>query len=88
MTQNLSPKLLHDLEQYYDQIALMWKEGVPFEEVINRLKISYEQLYDMHLIMFNELPTFTATDIFGYTKKYMYNTYTNRTQEVKDDEAL
>ena len=59
-----------------------------FEEVTNRLKISYEQLYDMHLIMFNELPIFKATDIFGYTKEYMYNTYTNRIQEVKNDEAL
>ena len=84
----LSQKLLHDLEEYYNQVVLMWEEGVPFEEVTSRLKISYEQLYDMHLIMFNELPIFKATDIFGYTKEYMYNTYTNRIQEVKNDEAL
>ena len=84
----LSQKLLHDLEEYYDQVVLMWQEGVPFEEVTNRLKISYEQLYDMHLVMFNELPIFAATDIFGYKKEYMYNTYSNRIQEIKDDEAL
>ena len=47
MTENLSPKLLHDLETYYYQVALMWEEGVPFEEVTSRLNISYEQLKDL-----------------------------------------
>jgi len=85
MTENLSPKLLHDLEQYYDQVALMWEEGLPLEEAKERLKISYEQLQDMHLVMFDQNPKYKVSNIFGDNLIYKMNAHTGKSQEVKDE---
>jgi len=86
--QNLSPKLLHNLEQHYTQVGLMWEEGVPFEEAVNHIKVSYQDLEDMHLVMFYEHPKYKVHNIFGDELIYKMNASTLQSQEVNNDEAL
>jgi len=79
----LDQKLLNDLEQYYDQVALMWIEGIPFDEATERLQISYEQLEDMHMVMFNEHPIYRVKRN-GEWKTMQLNVNTMQSKEIKD----
>ena len=85
MIQKLNPKLLHDLEQYYEQITLMYKEGVTFGEIISRLKLSDKELSDMWLVIFNQNPIYTANNIFEGKDIWQLNTSSLQSTKIKGD---
>ena len=86
MIQNLSPKLLHDLETHYNQIALLFTEGENLENIREHLKISDEQMYAIENIMFEPYPVYSANNIFDNKVKYQLNTYTGKSTEIINEE--
>jgi len=88
MTQKLSPKLLHDLETYYHQIALLYAEGVGVEDITNTLQISDKRMYDMEEIIFAKNTIYTADNIFEGRATYKFNKYSLQStfisQEIED----
>jgi hypothetical protein len=81
----LNQKLLNNLEQHYEQLALMYEEGLSIEEQIKRLQIPSEEVYDMHLIVFDRYPIYSANNIFGQKVYYQLNADTGRSWEVNSD---
>jgi hypothetical protein len=82
---NLSPKLLHNLEQHYTQVALMWQEGLPLEDAASNIRVSYEDLEDMHLVMLNPYPTYTIDNIFGGRVNYKFNSHSLQSTIISQD---
>ena len=82
---HLSQKLLNNLEEYYDQIILMWEEGIDFEEAMDRLKISAEELTSMHLVIFNEYPRYNITNLFGQNVHLEFNAHTLQLKEIRNE---
>jgi len=82
MTQNLSPKLLHNLEQHYTRVGLMWEEGVPLEDAASDIRVSYEDLEDMHLIMFDQNPKYTINNLFEQEITYQFNANSLQSTEI------
>ena len=80
----LSQRLLNNLEQYYDQIALLFKEGVDLENIRLRLQLSDEDMYALVDVIFEPNPIYTALNIFGNTVHYKYNALTGKSQEVDE----
>ena len=81
---HLSQRLLNNLEEYYDQIILMWKEEIEFEEAVDRLKISEEELTSMYLVIFNEYPRYHFTNLFGQNVHLEFNAHTLQFKEIRD----
>jgi len=80
--------LLPDLDQYYNQIALLYKEGVGMENIKETLQISDKQMYDMEEIIFSKAPIYTVSNIFGGKVNYKFNKYSLQSvlisQEIED----
>jgi hypothetical protein len=62
----------------------MWKEGIPFTEATSRLQISYEQLEDMHMVMFNEHPMYKVKRN-GEWITMQLNVNTMQSKEIKNE---
>ena len=83
---NLNPKLLHNLDQYYEQIALLYSEGVGLEEIRERLQISDLDFWAMEAVIFAEDYTYTADNIFGENVAYKFNSNSLQSQEIPHEE--
>jgi len=79
----LSQRLLNNLEEYYDQVILMWEEGIDFGEAVDRLKISEEEFTSMHLVIFNENPRYHFTNLFGQNVHLEFNAHTLQFKEIE-----
>jgi len=81
---NLSPKLLRNLKQYYEQIALMHEEEMSYNYMIERLNIPQEDLLDMTDVIFDRNPIYKATNLFGETLCYQLNANTGQSREIEN----
>ena len=82
MTQNLSPKLLHDLETHYHNIEVLYNDNLNPEDIREKLNIDFEDWIPMHSVIFSEESIYKANNTFGKIIYYKYNNYTGKTQEV------
>jgi len=82
MTQNLSPKLLHDLETHYHNIEKLYNDSLDLESIREELQIPYEDWLPMQDIVFNPKPIFKSNNIFNQTIYYKYNSDTGKSQEI------
>jgi hypothetical protein len=80
---HLSQKLLNNLEQYYDQIALLFTEGVDLEDIRLRLQLSDEEMDSLVDVIFEPNPIYTANS-FGKLTRYKLNSQTLKSQEVDE----
>jgi hypothetical protein len=83
--QNLSPKLLHNLETHYTQVSLMWQEKLNIEQMLERLKISEDELTAMLVVMFNERAIYTTDNIFGNSDSWQFNAATLHSRLITED---
>ena len=79
----LSQKLLNNLEQYYDQIAMLFTEGVDLEDIRLRLQLSDEDMYALIDVIFDPNPIYTANR-FDKTIRYRFCAQSLKSQEVDE----
>lgn len=85
MTENLSPKLLHDLEAHYHNIEVLYNDGIDRESIRATLNIPYKDWMPMDDIIFNNNAILKCNNIFDETIFYKYNNFTGKLQEIKDE---
>jgi hypothetical protein len=60
----------------------MWEEGVPLEDAASDIRVSYEDLEDMHLIMFDQNPKYTINNLFEQEITYQFNANSLQSTEI------
>ena len=80
---NLSPKLLHDLETHYHNIATLYNEGMNITDIQENLQLSDGQMFTMEDVIFSNEAVYKVINIFGETKFYMNNNRSGRSQEIE-----
>jgi hypothetical protein len=85
MTQNLSPKLLHDLETHYNNVEKLYNDNLHLEAIREELQISYEDWLPMQDVIFAPESIYKCNNVFNNTVYYKYNYTTGRSQEIKND---
>jgi len=80
----LSQRLLNNLEEYYDQITLMWEDLLSVEQMAERLHLPEQDVIDMNLVIFNLYPIVYATNLFGQKVCLKYDAHTLQFKEIED----
>jgi len=80
--QNLSQELLHKLENNYEQIALMYDDGVSLEDIRTHLNITDSDMQQMEEVIFNMFPYYRVKDMDGNEKVMRFNAHTLQSKEV------
>jgi len=83
--QNLSPKLLHNLEQNYHNIEKLYNDNVDLEGIREELQISDEDMWAMEEIMFPKTSVYTIDNIFEGRVTYEFASASLKSKPISQE---